>query len=282
MKKPLWLNKKFSLSACREVKKLLKQDRIHTVCEQALCPNISECFGCGVATFMILGKTCTRNCAFCGVSHDPPEKIDLNEPSRVKRAVDKLGLEYVVITSPTRDDLPDGGADMFYLTIKKVKTISWVKKVEVLIPDFGGSMDSLRRVIKAYPEVIGHNLETVPSLYGAARARADYHRSLRVLAFIKETCPDICTKSGLMLGLGEKKEEIDEVLRDLRRINCDFLSIGQYLPPSKTHFPVKRYVPPEEFSQWRRRALDMGFKSVKSGPYVRSSYMAHTYHPDFE
>lgn len=276
MRKPYWLNKKVDLSVLREIKSMLRKLHVNTVCEEAFCPNISECFGQKIATFMILGDTCTRNCAFCGVKKGSPSPPDSTQPQKVKEAVKKLRLEYVVITSPTRDDLDDGGASIFYSTVKEIKSLDWVKKVEVLIPDFGGSRDSIKKVVESKPDVISHNLETVPSLYLRVRREADYTRSLKVLRLVKELNPKIFTKSAIMLGLGEKEWEVKKVLEDLRSVGCDFLSVGQYLPPSKTHYPCQ-YIPLEKFLFWGKVGLQLGFKNVKSSPYIRSSYFAHTY-----
>ncbi len=281
MKKPPWLNKKVNLSLCRNLKILFKDLGLYTVCQEARCPNISECFSKGVATFMILGNICTRNCRFCAITKGIPKKVNFKEPELVKTAVEKLKLSYVVITSPTRDDLPDGGATLFYLTVKELKTIPSLK-VEVLIPDFGGNLSSLEEVLKAYPDVVSHNIETVASLYPYLRSKADYTRSLRVLRFIKDFDKRIFTKSGIMLGLGEKDEEVEKTLKDLREAKCDFLSIGQYLPPSRDSWTLKEYVPIQKFFYWERVALKMGFKKVLSSPYVRSSYLAHTYTLTYE
>ncbi len=277
MKKPPWLNKRLNFQFARNTKILLKDLNLHTVCQEALCPNISECFSKGVATFMILGDVCTRNCRFCGVKKGQPKEVDFQEPKRIKEAVKRLKLSYVVITSPTRDDLTDEGATLFYLTVKELKTLDFVKAVEVLIPDFSGKKHLLEIVLQSYPTVVSHNIETVPSLYPSIRCGADYQRSLKILSWSKEIAPCIYTKSGIMLGLGEKDEEVMEVLKDLRNVGCDFLSIGQYLPPSKTHIPPKEYIPYEKFEEWERIATGLGFKKVMSRPYVRSSYLAHTY-----
>ncbi len=277
MNKPGWLDKKIDFLACRRTKRLARELSLSTVCEEARCPNISECFKQGTATFMILGDICTRDCRFCSVSKGRPRSVDLSETVRVKEAVQRLGLEYVVLTSPTRDDLADGGAAHFSRIIRELRTLPRVKKVEVLIPDLAGDRGALEILLQSRPDVIGHNLETVPSLYAAIRSKADYRRSLSLLAEIKKRCPSVYTKSGLMLGLGEEDREIKEVLGDLRRSRCDFLSLGQYLPPSRKHYPVQKYISPEKFEYWRDQALSLGFVSVLSAPYVRSSYLAHTY-----
>lgn len=258
------------------MKALLRDCGLHSVCEAAGCPNISECFSKRVATFLILGDICTRGCRFCNINKGLPHPADYEEPQRVMAAVKDLNLRHVVITSPTRDDLADGGAGMFAATIKSVRTLDCVRHVEALIPDFSGNHDALKTVIDAAPDIIAHNLETVPSLYSRVRCQANYHCSLGILAQVKQSSPGILTKSGLMLGLGETDGEIEEVLGDLRKIECDFLSIGQYLPPSGDHYPCV-YIPPEKFKHWEETAHTRGFKSVKSAPYVRSSYLAHEY-----
>jgi lipoic acid synthetase len=280
MKKPHWLNKKVDISACHNLKSALKKLKLHTVCQEALCPNISECFSSGVATFMILGDICTRACTFCGVEKGKPALVDPCEPKRVKEAVEGLGLDYVVITSPTRDDLFDGGASMFAATVKQIKSINAKKKVEILIPDFLGKHKSIEIAAQCGAWVIAHNLETVPSLYPKVRKGADYNRSLKVLKLVKEANKGIFTKSGLMLGLGEGDQEVVQVLQDLRGVGCDFLTLGQYLPPSLAHYSIKEYVLPDKFLFFKNHALKLGFLGVKSAPYVRSSYMAHTLLPD--
>jgi lipoic acid synthetase len=272
--KPQWLNKKIDLTDCRKIKTLLRSLSLHTVCEEAKCPNIGECFNCGVVTIMILGSSCTRGCKFCGVSKEKPVAIDLNEPQRVKAAVDKLKLKYVVVTSPTRDDLSDGGLSQFINTVDALKDISKKLRVEILVPDFLGQHDLWKRLAGCSADVISHNVETVPSLYRDVRQGSDYRRSLDLLKTVKEVNSAIVTKSGLMLGLGETKEEVLQVLLDLRMIDCDIITIGQYLAPSKKHHPVKKYVDLKEFKFFEQAALDLGFKQVRSSPYVRSSYLA--------
>jgi len=280
MKKSAWLNKKIDLNSCREMKSLLSGSGLNTVCQEALCPNISECFSKKIATFMILGNICTRSCKFCNVSNNKiPLAVDNSEPVKVKEAVGNLGLEYVVITSPTRDDLPDKGASVFFETIKELKTLDKIRGIEVLVPDFLLDEQAIKTVVSAEPTVIAHNIETVPRLYKEVRCGADYKRSISVLNTIKKNNSNILTKSGLMLGLGEKKNEVMDVLKDLRKINCDFLSLGQYLAPSRIHYPVIEYISPEQFESLKKEALSLGFKHVESGPYVRSSYMAASYLP---
>ncbi|MDD3295993.1 MAG: lipoyl synthase [Candidatus Omnitrophica bacterium] len=272
--KPVWLSKKVSLQTCRKVKELLRGLSLHTVCEESLCPNISECFSKKTATFMILGDICTRGCRYCGVRKGVPVVVDKDEPIRVKEAVKKLGLNYVVLTSPTRDDLPDGGASIFCRTIREIMSLGSGYRVEVLIPDFLGNKDSLEAVAGSGAAVIAHNMETVPSLYIKVRKGASYSRSLKVLSLLKEISPEVKTKSGLMLGLGETKQEVIDVMKDLTSVRCDFITLGQYLPPSLNHYPLKKYIKPEEFLSFENDAVKLGFKGVKSSPYTRSSYMA--------
>lgn len=277
MQKPHWLNKKINISECRKIKELLKSLQIRTVCQEALCPNISECFNCGLATFLILGDVCTRKCSFCGIKKGKPAPVDREEPERIKEAVRKMALNYTVITSPTRDDVEDGGAAHFCETTKQILSLDNNIKVELLIPDFSGDPYSLEKVSSCGAAVIAHNLETVPSLYPQIRKGADYKRSIGVLSTIKNLNNNIFTKSGIMLGLGETETQVLGVLSDLRAAGCDFLTLGQYLPPSsKKHFPLKEYVYPETFDYFKDQALKSGFKSVKSSSYTRSSYMAHT------
>jgi lipoyl synthase len=274
-KRPLWLDKKISLKDCSQMKGLLRGLSLSTVCEEAACPNISECFSKGIATFMILGKACTRSCKFCNVEKGSPSVLDISEPSRVGEAVKKLKLKHVVITSVTRDDLKDGGAMHFAHTIKSVRQENGHTTIEVLIPDFKASVSSINYVAEACPDIINHNIETVPRLYGEIRPEADYRRSLKVLKTAKELSNGaVFTKSGIMLGLGEKEEEVLEVLRDLRSVGCDLLSIGQYLSPSKAHYPVKDYIRPAVFEFYKEKAGEFGFKFTASAPYVRSSYLA--------
>jgi lipoic acid synthetase len=276
-RKPLWLNKKINLSACAKVKRLLKELNLRTVCEESFCPNISECFHSGIATFMILGDTCTRSCSFCAVRRGRPGSVDKDEPQRIKKAVKLLNLNHVVITSPTRDDLSDGGANMFVRVVEGLKSTETALKVEILIPDFLGNSEIIKKIAQSGADIVAHNLETVPSLYIKVRKEADYSRSLGVLRSIKQINSKMYTKSGIMLGLGEQEPELIEVFRDLREVNCDFLTLGQYLSPSLQHYPVKEYISPEKFAFLEKKALKFGFKGVKSSPYVRSSYYAHTF-----
>jgi lipoic acid synthetase len=258
-----------------QVKGLLRTLGLHTVCEEAHCPNIGECFAQRTATFLILGDVCTRGCRFCAVTKGQPLALDREEPERVARAVARLGLRHAVITSVTRDDLPDGGASIFAEVIRKIHTYLPGCSVEVLIPDFQGSLEALRLVLDARPEVLNHNIETVPRLYPQVRPGAIYARSLELLRWAKDLAPDMRTKSGLMVGLGEDGDEVLATLRDLRAIGCDLLTIGQYLQPSAWHLPVARFYRPEEFAALRDAALRLGFAHVESGPLVRSSYHAH-------
>jgi lipoic acid synthetase len=252
---------------------LLDELRLETVCENARCPNRPECYSRRTATFMILGNICTRPCGFCSVSKGDPLMVEDDEPQRVAEAAARLGLRHVVITSVTRDDLPDGGADHFRRCILAVRERTGAA-VEVLTPDFLGDLSAVDLVLSAQPEVYNHNMETVPRLYRKVRGRACYQRSLDLLAHVKRSRPETVTKSGLMLGLGESIEELFDVLADLRAIDCDTLTLGQYLAPTLKHVPVKRFVPPEEFDYLRRLAESMGFKKVVAGPFVRSSYHA--------
>ncbi len=247
---------------------------LHTICESALCPNSGECFSSGTATFLILGDTCTRGCSFCAVNSGPALPVDEKEPERLLEAVEKLDLSYIVITSVTRDDLPDGGADQFARTVSLLREKRPDSIVEVLIPDFLGSAVALDRLISAGPQVVNHNLETVPRLYPEVRPGADYGRSVGLLARVKDISPETVTKSGLMLGLGETRQEVIEVMKDLREADCDLLTIGQYLRPSPEGHPVSRYLSPEEFAGYGDIGKDLGFAGVASAPLVRSSYRA--------
>jgi len=300
MRHPEWL--KVQLSGTHQTKKILRHYRVSTVCEEARCPNQGKCFSSGTATFMILGDRCTRNCSFCAVESNSPLPLDPDEPERIAEAVSALGLEFVVITSVTRDDLPDGGAGHFAKTIQAVKLknetnmlhsniknnennpplppftkrgmggLSGEKiKIEVLTPDFKGDLEALRTVLNASPDVFNHNVETVPQLYATVRPKADYPTSINILHSAKILYPHIKTKSGIMLGLGEKDTEVLSVLRDLRDAGCDFLTIGQYLRPRKGNIPVVEYIKPEIFEQHKIKALEMGFKAVVSFPLARSS-----------
>jgi lipoic acid synthetase len=273
--KPEWLRRRFSFkSSVTEINDLLLDLNLHTVCQEAHCPNQSECFGNHTATFMLLGDHCSRDCTFCAVTHGVMEPPDPEEPKRVAEAVSRLDLKYVVLTSVTRDDLADGGASHFAATIKTIRSVASDILVEVLVPDFQGSSQSLATVLAAQPAVLNHNLETVPRLYPAVRPQADYQRSLRLLKEVKRLYPEATTKSGLMVGLGERQEEVSSLLRDLRKAYCDLVTIGQYLRPSRDHHPVVDYIHPELFQANQKEAEELGFSGVASGPYVRSSYKA--------
>lgn len=275
LKKPPWLKKRLPAGGTlQKVYKLLRECRLHTVCQEAHCPNLGECFSQGTATFLIMGDRCTRDCSFCAIRHDHPLPLDEGEPEEVSRAVKALGLKYAVITSVTRDDLPDGGADHFGKTIRAIRAESPGTSIEVLIPDFQGSETALKRVIMSGPDVINHNLETVPRLYSRVRPQAVYERSLELLERVWKPDSSILRKSGLMLGLGESQREIIEVFEDLLEAGCQILTLGQYLSPSSDHHRVVRYLPPEEFSRLETIAYEMGFIAVASGPFVRSSYHA--------
>ncbi|MDF2524326.1 MAG: lipoic acid synthetase [Clostridiales bacterium] len=274
-KKPDWLKIKItSNSDMHNVANMLKKLNLHTVCQEANCPNLMECFSKKTATFMILGRECTRNCTFCTVSKNATTAVDSQEPFHVAEAVKQLGLEYVVITSVTRDDLPDGGAGHFAKVIEAVKGASINTAIEVLIPDFQGNRDALLEVVKAKPKVINHNIETIRRLYPEVRPMANYDRTLKLLKRVKELDSDIYSKSGFMVGLGETQEEVINLLSDLREFDCDIVTIGQYLAPSKKHHPVIEYVTPDTFEIYKKKAEGMGFKFVASSPLVRSSYHA--------
>ncbi len=275
-RKPKWIRAKAPTSSeAQRVKRLLREHRLVTVCEEAACPNLGECFSHGTATFMIMGEICTRRCPFCDVAHGRPEPLDSDEPANLARTIALLDLKYVVITSVDRDDLRDGGAGHFVACIEAVRNQSPNTRIEILVPDFRGRMDMALEIMEqAPPDVFNHNLETVPRLYRQARPGADYGWSLKLLQRFKEMYPKAPTKSGLMLGLGESNDEIIEVLRDLRKHNCEMLTLGQYLQPSLHHLPVDRFVTPEEFDQLADIARELGFSNVASGPMVRSSYHA--------
>jgi lipoic acid synthetase len=275
LRKPPWLKKRIpSFQDFQKVKSILDETGLHTVCEEARCPNLGECFARGTSTFLILGKICTRNCGFCAVEHGVPAQPNEAEPEKVAQAVKKMGLQYVVITSVTRDDLSDGGATLFAKTIQTIRTLDSRTKVEVLIPDFQGDLNSLKSVLRGDPDVLNHNIETISRLYPEVRPQADYERSLHLLKRSKESQPYVLTKSGFMLGLGERKEEVLALLRDLREAGCDLLTIGQYLQPRPDRLPVVRFVPPEEFEEYKTVGEAMGFQTVASGPFVRSSFHA--------
>lgn len=276
LRKPKWIRARVaSHPRVAELKAVLRQQKLHTVCEEAACPNLGECFSHGTATFMIMGDICTRRCPFCDVTHGKPAPLDGDEPRHLAETIQAMGLKYVVITSVDRDDLKDGGASHFTACIRAVRQHNPDIQIEVLVPDFRGRMDiALEIMQQAPPDVFNHNLETIPRLYKQARPGADYQWSLDLIKRFKQQHPDIPTKSGLMLGLGESGEEIEQVLADLRRHDCDRLTLGQYLQPSKHHLPVHRFVTPAEFEQLAVIAEKMGFSHIASGPMVRSSYHA--------
>ncbi len=277
-KKPEWLRKKISPIAQREMENLLKDvGGLHTICQEAKCPNISECFANKNATFLILGNICTRRCSYCNVLTGKPTEVDLDEIQKVTTSVLHLGLKFVVITSPARDDLEDGGAEQFFRVTQDILEKSKGTQVEILIPDFKAREESLQRVVDSGSVIIGHNIETVPRLY-KIRKNASYKRSLQVLRRLKEIGGDkIKTKSALMVGIGETEEEMVQVFKDLIEVGCKFLSIGQYLAPSGNFQKVLEYVRPEQFDRYKKLALNLGFEFVHSTPYARSSYMAHEY-----
>ena len=272
---PSWFKKKIPApEVVRGMESLFQQLRLHTICENALCPNLGECFARRTATFLILGNVCTRNCTFCAVAKGVPRPVDEDEPQHLAEAVARLGLRHVVITSVTRDDLPDGGAAHFARVVSLLRERDETLTIELLIPDFAGSLSALKTVVDAHPDVINHNVETVPRLYPEVRPRADFSRSLMILGQAKELEPNLVTKSGLMVGLGETRDELVETMAALREVGCDLLTIGQYLQPSASHHPVVRYVPPEEFTEYAEIARAMGFAGVASAPLVRSSFKA--------
>ncbi len=271
---PPWLKRKIPRGGHADrVRKLLADLKLATVCQNALCPNLGECFGAQTATFLIMGSVCTRNCRFCAIAGGTPEPLDPDEPRRVAEAARRLQLKHVVVTSVTRDDLPGGGASHFVATVREIRK-ACDATVEILTPDFQGASENILAAADCRPEIFNHNVETVPRLYQSVRPQADYRRSLDLLHLVKEHSPEILTKSGLMVGLGETAEEVKSLLADLRTAACDIVTIGQYLQPSREHLPVERYVHPDEFEQYRKVAQDMGFSGVASGPYVRSSYNA--------
>ncbi len=275
IQKPAWLRRRLpSGPAYETVRALLKGSRLHTVCQEARCPNQWECFSAGTATFLIMGPSCTRSCRFCAVEHGSVHPLDPNEPFRVAEAARQLDLTYVVITSVTRDDLSDGGARHFAETIQAVRKRMPASGIEVLIPDFQGNPDALKIVLDASPDVLNHNMETVPRLYPLVRPEAVYKRSLSLIHQTGTAGPRIQTKSGLMLGMGETPDEVRQVLKDLWQAGCRILTLGQYLQPSSDQLPVERFIPPDEFDAWKTDALAMGFSQVASGPFVRSSYHA--------
>jgi len=274
IKKPDWLKVKLPAGdGFAEVQKLIRDQGLHTVCDSARCPNMGECWENRTATFMILGEVCTRNCTFCAVKSAKPSKPDPTEPERVAESVKMLGLKYAVITSVTRDDLPDGGAEIFAQTVKAIRSAVPTCSIELLIPDFGGMRQAMQKVLDSSPDISGHNLETVPRLYNRVRPQAIYHRSLDILRWTAEA--GIRAKTGLMLGLGETREEIVAVFHDVLDTGCNLMTLGQYLQPTRGHHDVSRYLSPEEFQELASIGHQMGFEHIEAGPLVRSSYRAH-------
>ena len=271
---PEWFKVKYNEEAVKEVSELMSKLKLNTVCKEANCPNLGECFQKHTATFMILGSQCTRNCRFCNVVHGTPEPVDENEPMHVAEAVRDLKLRHVVITQVTRDDLPDGGADQFAKVVSAIRSLCPEVTIEVLISDMKGDKNSLDTVINAHPEVINHNMETVAPLYAKVRPEADYERSLSVLRYVKEKDSSILTKTGIMLGLGETKEQVLKTMDDVLATGCDIFTIGQYLRPSPAHVEMKEYISPEIFAEYKEIGLKKGFRYVASSPLVRSSYRA--------
>ena len=272
---PPWLRVKFNNNqAFREVDQLMQAESLHTVCQEALCPNRGECWGDGTATFLLLGDICTRSCKFCDVKHGRPDVLDWNEPDRVARTVQLMKLEHAVITSVNRDERRDGGAPIFAMLIRRIRELHPGCSVEVLIPDFKGSVEALKIVLDSRPDILNHNLETVPQLFKSIQPQSSYLVSRDTLVNAKKLDPDALTKSGLMVGLGENLEQVKETIKDIRGWDVDILTIGQYLQPSKHHLPVDRYYTPEEFEDLKNFSLDLGFKWVESAPLVRSSYHA--------
>lgn len=276
LRKPDWIRVRIPASpAVNDLKKLLRDNNLVTVCEEASCPNLPECFTHGTATFMIMGDKCTRRCSFCDVAHGRPDPLDPNEPLHLASTIAKMGLRYVVITSVDRDDLRDGGASHFTACLLAIREKNPHIKIEILVPDYRGRLEiALQETGRALPEVFNHNIETVPRLYKQARPGSDYAHSLRLLQEFKKLYPTVPTKSGIMLGLGETNEEVEQTLKDLRDHQVDMVTLGQYLQPSRYHLPVARYVTPEEFKQFGETAKELGFKNSASGPLVRSSYHA--------
>lgn len=273
-RKPEWLRVRYNQEAVAEVAQLLGELKLNTVCKEANCPNLGECYRKHTATFMILGSQCTRNCRFCNVTPGHPLPPDPEEPENVAAAAKKLGLRHVVLTCPTRDDLPDGGAEQFARTVRAIRTACPGVTVETLISDMQMNTAALDVVIEAHPEVLNHNVETVRALQKAVRPQADYERSLAVLRYCKEKDPTLLTKTGFMVGLGETEEQIGELMDDVLAVGCDILTIGQYLQPTPEHYPLARYASPEDFARYKEMALDKGFRYVASAPLARSSYKA--------
>ncbi len=278
--KPPWLKAQMPIGAnYMRLRDLMRSSQLHTVCEEAHCPNLGECWNRGTATFLILGEVCTRACAYCQISSGRPAPIDFDEPRRVAQAVQRMMLRHAVVTSVNRDDAPDGGASIFVETVRWIRRLSPETTIELLIPDFDGNFAGVESVLDARPEILNHNMETVPRLFPAVRHQGDFERSLAILRRASEWSPNLITKSGIMVGLGETMDEVNGVLKRLREVDCDVLTIGQYLRPSLKHRPVDRYVTPDEFASIKKRALELGFRHVESGPLVRSSYHAESQVP---
>lgn len=274
-RKPEWLRKKMpDKKSLDKMQAMVKDLSLHTVCQEANCPNVGECFEKRTATFMIMGDICTRGCRFCAVGKGEVPALDLSEPQHVADAVAQLGLKHAVITSVTRDDLPDGGAEHFAETIRSIRKKNPMTTIEVLIPDFQGDHKALEIVLQAKPEILNHNIETVPSLYETVRPGADFQRSMNLLEEVKKKTPSILSKTGIMVGLGEMEKEVVEVMQELAKIHCDILTIGQYLQPSPEHLPVEEFVTPDQFESYQQQGLATGISFVESGPFIRSSYNA--------
>lgn len=274
-RRPPWIRVKMDLKGdYQEVNRILKGESLHTVCEEAMCPNISECWGAGTATFLLLGDVCTRACKFCDIKHGKPGLLDWDEPERTARSIQKMDLKHAVITSVNRDERRDGGAPIFAMLIRRTRELQPGCSIEVLIPDFKGSIEALKIVMDARPDVLNHNIETVPELFQEIQPQSDYQASRATLVNAKKLVPDVLTKSGLMVGLGESMEQVKRTIRDLRSWDVDILTIGQYLQPSRQHYPIIRYYHPDEFAELKEYALGLGFKWVESAPLVRSSYHA--------
>lgn len=275
VRKPEWIRTKMQGGAVsNEVKSMISELELTTVCDEASCPNRMECFERGTATFMILGRNCTRNCTFCNVTQEKPDMVSELEPENIAKAVKKLKLKHAVITSVTRDDLEDQGANHFKRVVEEIRKTSPNVSIELLIPDMQGHTDLIDIIIDSQPDILNHNVETVPELYDRVRPMAIFDRSIEVLNYVKQKKPEMRTKSGVMLGLGERKDQVIEVLKRLRQVDCDMLTLGQYLQPSTSHIPVVEYITPEQFEEYKEIALEMGFKRVASAPLVRSSYYA--------
>lgn len=275
-RKPEWLRKKINFSINKELETILEKHNINTVCQEAMCPNISECFSQKQATFLIMGTECTRRCTFCAVDKGSPKPLDSDEPKNIANSVKVMGLRHVVITSPTRDDLEDGGAEHFCKTVEAIKELESKVVIELLIPDMQGKEELIKQIAYSGADIIAHNLETIPRLYHI-RKGSSYERSLDVLRLLKEFNPNIATKSAIMLGLGEERSEVLELMQHLLNVQCQYMSIGQYLQPTQNHETIVKYVEPSEFETLKISGLDMGFRYIQSSPYTRSSYMAHQY-----